>query len=45
MRDSLKDQPTYSPLSHGSVPSLDCFKELTKNEDEKGYLLNGHKVM
>ena len=35
IRDSLKDQPTYSPLSHGSVPSLDSFKELTDDEVKK----------
>ena len=33
--DRLKDQPTYSPLSHGSVPSLDSFKELTDNKVKK----------
>ena len=35
IRDSLQDQPTYSPLSHGSVPLLDSFKDLTDDEVKK----------
>ena len=33
--DSLKDQTTYSPLSHGSVPSLDSFNKLTGDKVKK----------
>ena len=43
--DSLKDKPTYSPVSHNGVPSLGCFKEVSEDEVKKNYRLNGHKIL